>query len=96
MYTLQTKVPERVGALFAEVCKERGKTPYLCLKDLVYRFLIEHGVQVYEDAPVEAKVEALKHRVDRLENEIEELRKKLDQIMQLEANKAGLQAFRKR
>jgi len=80
MHTLQTKVPERVGALFEEVCREKGKTPYMCLKELVYRFLIEHGHQVYEDAPIESKVDILKQKVEKHDQLIQRTREELEEI----------------
>ena len=88
MHTLQTKVPDRIGVLFEEVCKEKGKTPYQCLKELVYKFLIEQGHQVYEDAPIEARIEILKQRVDRLEEQVEQLMQELEKL-----SKSGLRGF---
>ena len=95
MHTLQTKVPDRIGVIFEEVCKEKGKTPYQCLKELVYRFLIDQGYQVYEDAPVETRIEVLKQRVDKLEKEVNELKKQLGQITSVieKMNKSGLYGF---
>jgi len=92
MYTLQTKVPKRIGVLFVEVCKEKGKTPYQCLKELVYKFLIEQGHQVYEDAPVEAKIEVLKQRIDRIEKQLEKLEKEFEKINE-KLNKQGIASW---
>jgi len=93
MHTLQTKVPDRIGVLFEEVCKEKGKTPYQCLRELVFKFLIEQGHQVYEDAPIEARIEVLKQRVNRLEEEQQKFKEQLEQLMQELEKKAGLWGF---
>jgi len=95
MHTLQTKVPDRIAVLFEEVCKEKGKTSYQCLKELVYRFLIDQGCQVYEDAPVETRMEVLKQRVDKLEKEVNELKKQVEQLASMleKLNKSGLYGF---
>ncbi len=93
MHTLQTKVPDRIGVLFEEVCKEKGKTPYQCLRELVFKFLIEQGHQVYEDAPIEARIEVLKQRVNRLEEEQQKLKEQLEQLVQELEKKAGLWGF---
>jgi len=56
---------------------------------------MDQGYEVYEDAPVETRIEVLKQRIDSLEEEQQKLKEQLEHVMkQLEKiNKSGLYGF---
>ena len=94
MRAFLTKLPNKDAEKFLEACKRAGKTYYEVLRELIYKWLEEQGVEV-EKAPIDVRLSSVEQKVKKLEEEQQRLKKQLEQVMeQLEQlTKSGLYGF---
>ena len=89
-----TKLPDKDAEKFIEACRRVGKSYYEVLRELIYRWLEEQGVDV-DDAPMDVRLSSIEQRLRRLEEEQQRLKEQLEQVMkELEKlSKSGLWGF---
>ena len=94
MRTFLTKLPDKDAERFLEACRRVGKSYYEVLRELIYRWLEEQGVEV-KNAPVDVRLSSIEQRLRRLEEEQHKLKEQLEQLMQElgKLGKSGLWGF---
>lgn len=102
-----TKLPDKDAEKFIEACRRVGKSYYEVLRELIYRWLEEQGVDV-DDAPMDVRLSSIEQKLKKLELEHQRTREELEEIAreyqqlkkQLEelekVNKQGLGAWVRR
>ena len=97
MRAFLTKLPNKDAEKFLEACKRVGKTYYEVLRELIYKWLEEQGVEV-EKAPIDVRLSSVEKKIKKLEEEQQKIKEQLEQVVkQLEKlNKSGLYGFMKR
>jgi len=92
--TFLTKLPEKDAEKFVDACNRLGKSYYEVLRELIYRWLEEQGVEV-EKAPVDVRLSSIEQKLKKLEEEQQKLKEQVEQLMQeLEKlSKSGLWGF---
>ena len=97
MKSFITKLPDRDAEKFIEACKKQGKSYYEVLRELIYKWMKEQGVQT-ENAPISVKLSSIEERITVLEKDVAELKKQVEQIANAieKLNKSGLYGFMKR
>jgi len=89
-----TKLPDKDAEKFEEACRRIGKSCYEVLRELIYRWLSEHGVEV-ENVPIELRLSEIERKLREIKKEQQKLKEQLEQVMrELEKlGKSGLLSF---
>ena len=97
MKSFITKLPDRDAEKFIEACKKQGKSYYEVLRELIYKWMKEQGVQT-ENIPIYIRLSSIEERITVLEKDVAELKKQVKQLTSVleKMNKSGLYGFMKR
>ena len=94
MRVFLTKLPDKDAEKFEEACRRIGKSCYEVLRELIYRWLSEHGVEV-ENAPIELRLSEIERKLREIKEEQKMLREQVNYLKQEieRLSKAGLLGF---